>query len=86
MVRAACEAIGRDPGELELSIRLYLDPESRMEEAKSVTGSADQMADTVGRWAGIGVDHILFDVVAPGGPSGRLDALRAYMTDVAPRV
>ncbi|MEZ5410732.1 MAG: LLM class F420-dependent oxidoreductase [Acidimicrobiales bacterium] len=82
-VRAACEAIGRDPGEVELSIRLYLDPESRMEPAKSIQGSADQMAATVGEWAAIGVDHILVDVVAGGGPQGRLDALRSFMTDVA---
>lgn len=83
-VRAACVAIGRDPGEVELSIRLYLDPEARMEPAKSIQGSADQMAATVGEWAAIGVDHILVDVVAGGGPQGRLDALRAFMTDVAP--
>ncbi len=84
-VRAACEAIGRDPGEVELSIRLYLDPDARMEPAKSIQGSADQMAATVGEWAAIGVDHILVDVVAGGGPQGRLDALRSFMTDVAPR-
>lgn len=83
-VRAACEAIGRDPGEVELSIRLYLDPEARMEPAKSIQGSADQMAATVADWAAIGVDHILVDVVAGGGPQGRLDALRSFMTDVAP--
>lgn len=83
-VRSACEAIGRDPGEVELSIRLYLDPDSRMEPAKSIQGSADQMAATVGEWAAIGVDHILVDVVAGGGPQGRLDALRTFMTDVAP--
>lgn len=84
-VRAACEAIGRDPGEVELSIRLYLDPDARMEPAKSIQGSADQMAATVADWAAIGVDHILVDVVAGGGPQGRLDALRSFMTDVAPR-
>ena len=84
-VRAACEAIGRDPGEVELSIRLYLDPDARMEPAKSIQGSADQMAATVGEWAAIGVDHILVDVVAGGGPQGRLDALRTFMADVAPR-
>ncbi len=83
-VRAACEAIGRDPGEVELSIRLYLDPEARMEPAKSIQGSADQMAATVADWAAIGVDHILVDVVAGGGPQGRLDALRSFMTDAPP--
>jgi probable F420-dependent oxidoreductase len=84
-VGAACDAIKRERSELELSIRLYLDPESRMPGPKSVQGSADQMADTIGRWAGVGTDHILLDVVAPGGPSGRLEALRTFMTEVAPR-
>ena len=80
----ACDEIGRDRSEIELSIRLYLDPEAHMEGPKSVQGSTDQMADTVGRWREAGVDHIGLDVVAGGGASGRLDALRAFMADVAP--
>jgi hypothetical protein len=44
------------------------------------------MLDTVGAWAGIGVDHILLDPVARGGVQGRLDALEAFMGDVAVRV
>ncbi len=80
----ACEEIGRDRNELELSTRLYLDPDGRMEPEKSIQGSAEQMADTVGRWRDIGMDHIGLDVVAGGGASGRLDALRSFMSDVAP--
>lgn len=83
-IETACQAIGRDRGELDLSVRLYLDPESRMEGPKSIQGSADRMAETVGRWREIGVTHLGLDVVAPGGAAGRLDAFRAFMTDVAP--
>ena len=80
----ACEAAGRDRGEIELSVRVYLDPAAAMEAPKSLQGSPDQMADTVGRWAEIGVTHLGLDVVAGGGSAGRLDALRAFMADVAP--
>lgn len=82
-IDAACDAVGRDRSEIELSVRMYLDPAGVMESAKSLQGSPDQMADTVGRWRDIGVTHIGLDVVARGGASGRLDALRAFMADVA---
>ncbi|MEM7341216.1 MAG: LLM class F420-dependent oxidoreductase [Actinomycetota bacterium] len=85
-VRVACEAINRDPADVRLSVRLHLDPEGRMPPEKSLAGSADQMATTLGEWADIGVDHLLLDVVAPGGAPGRLDALRDFMTEVAPAV
>ena len=82
----ACDAVGRDREEITLSVRLYLDPESRMEPEKSIHGSADRMQEIVGRWADIGVSHIGLDVVAGGGSAGRLDALRAFMADVAPAI
>lgn len=73
---------GRDTSEVTLSIRLYLDPASSMKPELSVAGSTEQMADTVGQWADIGAEHLLVDITAPGGPSGRLDALSHFMTDV----
>ncbi len=75
----AAEA-GRE-GEITLSTRLYLDPASSMKPELSVAGSPDQMADTIGRWAEIGCEHLLVDITAPGGPSGRLDALSTFMTE-----
>jgi probable F420-dependent oxidoreductase len=82
-VGAACEALGRDPAELTLSLRLYLDPDARMEPAKSVAGSAQQMRDRLAELAGAGVSHVLLDPVARGGVAGRLDAVRRFMIDVA---
>ncbi|MEM9651842.1 MAG: LLM class F420-dependent oxidoreductase [Actinomycetota bacterium] len=82
----ACETVGRDRDDIVLSVRLYLDPEGRMEPEKSITGSVDQMLEEVARWQAIGVGHIGLDVVAGGGGAGRLDALRAFMTDVAPGI
>lgn len=81
-----CELVGRDRAELELSCRLYLDPEGHMDAPVALQGSAEQMIDTVGAWTEIGTDHLLLDVVGSGGPDGRLDKLRAFMADVAPRV
>ncbi len=83
-VRAACEAIDRDPDELTLSLRVYLDPDQAMETDKSIGGSEQQMLDTIGAMAEVGISHVLLDPVARGGVPGRLDAVRAFMTDVAP--
>ncbi len=77
---------GRAPSEVTLSIRLYLDPASAMKPKVSIAGSAEQMIDTLSQWAGIGVDHVLVDITAPGGPKGRLEAMQAFMTDVVPNI
>ena len=55
-----------------------------MPAAKSIAGSPEQMLDTIGEWAAIGVDHILLDPVAPGGIAGRRAAMERFMVDVAP--
>lgn len=83
-VRRACEAIGRNPDELTLSLRIFLDPAKAMDPAKSIAGSRDEMLETIAGLRDIGVTHILLDPVARGGVSARLDALRAFMEDVAP--
>jgi len=85
-VRELAGEAGRDPAELRLSIRLYLDPEASMPASKSIGGSDQQMLETIGAWAAIGADHILLDPVAPGGIDGRRRAMERFMTDVAPRV
>ncbi len=76
----------RAPADIHLSVRLYLDPAGSMPPAKSIAGSPDEMTDTIGRWAAVGVDHILLDPVAPGGLEGRRAAMEHFMTDVAPQV
>ena len=81
-IRQCCEAINRDPAELTLSVRVYLDPGSVMEESKSISGSRDQMLATIEDMKAIGVSHIVLDPVAPGGISGRLEAVEVFMTDV----
>jgi len=82
-VRAACVARKRDPNELTLSLRLYLDPAGQMEPEKSIAGSPAQMRDRLAELAAVGVSHVVLDPVARGGVQGRLDAVRAFMGDVA---
>ena len=85
-VREACESIGRDPNELDLSLRIFLDPEAAMEPAKSLAGSLDQMVETIGHMEEVGISHVLLDPVARGGIKGRLGALGDFMTNVASQV
>ena len=85
-VREVVAEAGRDPASVRLSVRLYLDPEGSMPAAKSIAGSNAEMVDTIGRWAAIGVDHILLDPVASGGLTGRRAAMERFMLDVAPQV
>ena len=82
-VRTACEEHGRDPAELTLSLRVYLDPAGNMDPAKSVAGSAGAMRERLAELEAAGVSHVLLDPVARGGVEGRLDAVRQFMTDVA---
>ena len=81
-VQQISEETGRDPAELTLSIRLYLDPATSMRPELSIHGSVDQMANTLGEWEDVGVEHVLVDITAPGGPTGRLEALNMFMTEV----
>ena len=82
-VQAYADERGRDPGELTLSLRIFLDPAGAMESAKSISGSTSAMTDRVGELVDAGVSHVVLDPVARGGVNGRLDAVRAFMEDVA---
>jgi len=77
---------GRNVDDMELSVRLYLDPASNMRPALSIAGDTQQMIDSMSQWNSIGVDHVLVDITAPGGPGARLEAMQAFMTDVVPNI
>ena len=77
------EKLGRSSNELTLSLRVYLDPAGAMEPEKSIGGSVQQMQDRVGELVDAGVEHVLLDPVARGGIPGRLEAVCAFMQDVA---
>lgn len=82
-VRGHAEQMQRDPAELTLSLRVYLDPAEAMEAGKSIGGSKQQMQDRIGALEQAGVQHVLLDPVARGGVSGRLDAVSEFMENVA---
>lgn len=77
---------GRNVEDMQLSVRLYLDPASNMRPELSIAGTTEQMIDSMSQWKDIGVDHVLVDITAPGGPSARLEAMQTFMTDVVPNV
>ena len=84
-VKRCCEAINRDPDELTWSTRVYLDPDSLMESSKSIAGSRQQMLSTIAQMEAIGLSHVVLDPVAPGGITGRLEAVERFMLEVAGR-
>lgn len=84
-IHRCCAAIDRDPAELTMSIRVYLDPNELMESAKSIAGSREQMLASIDKMEDIGISHVVLDPVAPGGVAGRLQAVEQFMTEVASR-
>ncbi|MHB8575047.1 MAG: LLM class F420-dependent oxidoreductase [Dehalococcoidia bacterium] len=85
-VRALCEQQRRDPGELELSVRVHLGLYAGVSEDTALYGSPEQMLARIDAYAQAGVSHIVLDIVAPGGVAGRLAALEQFMADVAPLI
>ncbi|MFT5392527.1 MAG: alkanesulfonate monooxygenase SsuD [Gammaproteobacteria bacterium] len=83
-IQAECVRVGRDPKELRLSLRVFLDPAGAMPPDKSIQGTADEMLARIAELKAIGVDHVLLDPVARGGPQARMDAIRAFMENIAP--
>ena len=83
-IRSACDEVGRDPGSVGLSVRVYLDLDGHSDPAKSLAGSAQQMIDTAAHLGTLGYQHILLDITGRGGPERRLEGLELLMADVAP--
>ena len=87
-----CAEAGRAPGDVRLSVRLYLDPEGSMPAAKSIAGSPEQMLDTIGA---VGGDRRRphparprgprRDRRSPGGDGAPDGRRRAASPDLAPR-
>ena len=82
-MRERTAAHGRDPDELTLSLRVYLDPAGVMKPEHSLAGSPEVMRERIAEFERIGVSHVLLDPVARGGVSGRLEAVCRFMEDVA---
>jgi len=89
-----CEAIGRDPAEIQRSTQaLFLltddaDAARRFVEAvaprAAVAGPTDAIAEVVEGWRRAGVDEVIVPDASLGRGSRRLDTLDALITEVAP--
>lgn len=82
-VRQYAEELERDPNELTLSLRVYLDPANAIEKEKSISGTTQEMQDRVGQLVDAGIQHVLLDPVARGGVQGRLAAVCEFMQSVS---
>jgi len=89
-----CEAIGRDPAEIQRSTQaLFLltddaDAARRFVDAvaprAAVAGPTDAIAEVVEGWRRAGVDEVIVPDASLGRGSRRLDTLDALITEVAP--
>ena len=79
----ACASVGRDPVTLARSLDVYsVDPLGGSEEAASITGSPQQIAEHLLAFAELGVTEIRVDVSYPPGDPAVLDEAIPAMTDV----
>jgi probable F420-dependent oxidoreductase len=83
-VRAACDAVGRDASEIELTLLVTALFEGRSDKPGVLHGSSQQMVDQLARYQEIGVSHTVVWAAARGGLDGRLDAIRRFAGEVAP--
>lgn len=83
-VRAACEAIERDPASIELTMLCTLQFDGSSDKPGVLSGSDAQVIDQLGAYAELGVSHTVVFVAARGGVEGRLDAARRFASAVAP--
>jgi hypothetical protein len=85
-VQSACEQVGRDPAEVELTMLCTLLVGGHSDRPGVLSGSSDQLVEQLAAYQEIGVGHTVLFVAAHGGLEGRLDAIRAFAADVAPQL
>jgi probable F420-dependent oxidoreductase len=85
-VRAACEAIDRDPAEVELTMLCTLLVGGHSDKPGVLGGSNDQLVEQLAAYKDLGVGHTVLFFAARGGLEGRLDAIRSFAADVAPQL
>jgi probable F420-dependent oxidoreductase len=71
-LRAACDAVGRDPSTIELTAgtvaHIYAPGEARRSDERMIAGSAEEVADGLRSFAAVGVQHL---IVIPQPPDMR---------------
>jgi probable F420-dependent oxidoreductase len=85
-LQAACDAVGRDPATLGLSIHERL-RHVHPEDEGTLSGSTDHIVEKIGRMAEMGVSHITMGIAAgDGGVDTQIEAMQRFMADVRPQV
>ena len=84
-VGQACDAIGRNRSEIELTMLCTLLLDSDSDRPGVLHGSTEQVVDQLGSYAELGVSHTVVFVAARGGLPGRLEAISRFAEEIAPQ-
>ena len=82
-VREACELVGRDSQELELTSLFRLNFDGGNLDEGEIGGSSEQVLDQIGQYAEVGLHHAAFFVLGRG-TEGRLEAITRFAEEIAP--
>tara|TARA_B100002049_G_scaffold226974_1_gene200274 strand:+ start:959 stop:1879 length:921 start_codon:yes stop_codon:yes gene_type:complete len=82
-VTRACEAVGRDRKELELTSLFRLNFDGGNLDEGEIGGSTEQVIDQIGQYADAGLSHAAFFVLGRG-TEGRLEAINRFAEEIAP--
>ena len=82
-VTRACEAVGRDWKELELTSLFRLNFDGGNLDEGEIGGSTEQVIDQIGQYADAGLSHAAFFVLGRG-TEGRLEAINRFAEEIAP--
>jgi len=85
-LEAACAAVGRDPADLTVSARWYLDPGGIASADTSLFGTPDHMVAQIELLREAGIRYMVLDPVAQGPIDRRLDALAEFSVRVLPQL
>ena len=83
-VTAECEAIGRNPAEVERTMlhRILFDYEAD----GAISGSTDRIVAQLGEYAAVGVQHMALFFLQRGGVEARLEAIQRFAEEVRPQL
>ncbi|MBJ82053.1 MAG: hypothetical protein CL462_04015 [Acidimicrobiaceae bacterium] len=82
-VREACDIVGRDSRELELTSLFRLNFDGGNLDEGEIGGGTEQVIDQIGRYEEAGLSHAAFFVLGRGN-EGRLEAINRFAEEIAP--
>jgi probable F420-dependent oxidoreductase len=82
-VTEACDTVGRNPQELELTSLFRLNFDGGNLDEGEIGGSTEQVIDQIGQYAEVGLTHAALFVLGRG-TERRLEAINRFAEDIAP--